>query len=173
MRIHCLEPRLTEAEGKRIAQHLGTLDDPVEALYYPMWLLNMKVSRRFPLLRPVESMLTVTADGLTGQISLLAEPAFQCEVEPFPGQVLPTHIQIDSQIRDRMAETVLPYVMSRLRSPFISPSIQLMGETLLYKKIFRMRVHDRLGARTIYLDAINGEYACLPREVGSSGRDVK
>jgi hypothetical protein len=167
--ITCWKPGLEEADAWQIAEQLGRPAGGAEVLYYPVWLLTIEVVRRLPLLGASKLLLRGIADGVSGKIAVLSHPVSTCDTDAEPSRILDARLQMDCETERMLEERFIPFVLTRLRSSSMAPSVKIVHAEQVYKQLFRVKVTNKDGNRILYVDTATREYACLPEEPVSEG----
>lgn len=138
------------------------LPAPPVPLYYPYWAVMLTVSFRLPLTGSVTRRMPACVDALTGRVALLPA-SLAAEPRSVPDdRVVEARLELDDQRLATVRESVLPYVMRRLRI-LAAPTVESAVAGLVYKELLVFGARNGAVDCSLYLDTVNGEWALRPR----------
>ncbi|HOK49698.1 MAG TPA: hypothetical protein PLM18_05960 [Sedimentibacter sp.] len=135
-------------------------------IFYPIWLLEVEICLHLLFSKVKRINIKAAVDGLTGDLSFICKQIETYHAEVKTEQVLPVIAIMDEEGLAKVKDSLLPFVLSKARSIFARPSINIQKSSIIFKHFYRLSSKDGDG-RIIYLDKSNGKIAAL-REEGKS-----
>lgn len=161
MEIICLQ---SSKENEIIENDANNFNEQYDCqeIFYPLWLLEVEVSMHLLYSRVKKARMKVAIDGLSGDVSFVCNEIKTYQVEVKPEQILPLAVKMDAERLEKAKDSLLPFVLSKARSIFVRPSIDIQNSSIIYKHLYRLssKVEDR---KIIYMDKSSGNTAVFKR----------
>ena len=132
-----------------------------QEIFYPLWFLEVEVCMQF-FSKIKKTSMKVAVDGLSGDVSFIGNEIKTSRVDVKPEQVLPIIEKMDIESSEKVKESLMPFVLTKARSLFVRPTINIRDYSIVYKHLYRLSSKDEDG-EIIFLDNSTGKIALLKK----------